>query len=191
MLSPDAALLMANGFCTVRLAQGSQLIAPECSQDSLAAALANFPHPSIKGETHEIICTVLSKQATLPTAQKLAPDERGEAAGGWARKAALRCKAQSWNSKKKVHIHIYMCRCVKLTFLREGSTTACWEGRGTEHSLTRCLPDTTSALGYVPRPPRQRHPRRGQMAAPQRSIRTMTRVFLLDKALVLPASSRH
>lgn len=108
MLSPDAALLMANGFCTVRLAQGSQLIAPECSQDSLAAALANFPHPSIKGETHEIICTVLSKQATLPTAQKLAPDERGEAAGGWARKAVLRCKAQSRNSKKSTYTHLYV-----------------------------------------------------------------------------------
>lgn len=84
-----------------------------------------------------------------------------------------------------------MCRYMKLTILREHSTTVCWEGRGTEHSLTRCLPDRASALGYVPRLPWQRHPRRGQMVAPQQSIRTMTRVFLLDKALVLPAYSRH
>lgn len=104
MLSPEAALLVANGFCTARLAQGSQLIPPECSQDSLAATLPNFPHPSIKRETHEIICTVLSKQVTLLTAQKLALDEREEAAGGWARKAALRCKAQHWNSKRKSYI---------------------------------------------------------------------------------------
>lgn len=109
MLSPEAALLVANGFCTLRLAQGSQLIPPECSQDSLAATLPDFPHPSIKGETHEIICMVLSKQATLPTAQKLAPDERGEAVGGWARKKALRCKAQSWNSKKNIYISTSVC----------------------------------------------------------------------------------
>lgn len=86
---------MANGFCTMTPVQGSQLIAPECSQDSLAASLPNFPHLSINGETHEIICIVLSKQSTFPTAQKLAPDERGEAVGGWARKAPLRCKAES------------------------------------------------------------------------------------------------
>lgn len=76
MPSPEAALLVANGFCTVRLAQGFQLIVPECSKDSLPATLPNFPRPSIKGETHEIICTALSKQAPLPTAQKLAPDEK-------------------------------------------------------------------------------------------------------------------
>lgn len=84
-----------------------------------------------------------------------------------------------------------MCRYVKLTFLRECSTTVCWEGRGTEHTLTRCLPDRASALGYAPRLPWQRHPWRGQMAAPQCSIRTMTCVFLLDKAPLLPAYSRH
>lgn len=67
----------------------------------------------------------------------------------------------------------------------------CWEGRGIEHSLTRCLSDRASVLGYVPRLPWQRHPRRGQMAAPQSTIRTMTSVFLLDKALMLPAYSSH
>lgn len=76
MLSPEAALLAANGFCTVGLAQGSHLTAPGRLQDSFAATLPNFPHPSTKGKTHAIICTVLSKQLTLPTAHKLAPGER-------------------------------------------------------------------------------------------------------------------
>lgn len=67
----------------------------------------------------------------------------------------------------------------------------CREGRGVEHCLTRCLSDRASVLGYVPRLPWQQHPRRGQMVAPQSSIRTMTSVFLLDKALMLPAYSSH
>lgn len=79
MLHPEAALLVANGFCTVRLAQGSQLTAPGCSQDSFAAALPDFPHPSTKGETHAIICAALPKQLILPTAHELAPGETGEA----------------------------------------------------------------------------------------------------------------
>ena len=113
MLSPEAALLVANGFCTVRLAQGSQLTTPGHSQDSFAAALPNFLHPSTKGETHAIICTVLSKQLTLPTAHKLALGERGEAhsaeaAGGQAREEASSHKAQSWRSLKNIYTHTHL-----------------------------------------------------------------------------------
>lgn len=61
MLSPEAALLVANGFCTLRLAQGSQF-----SQPLFAAALPIFPHPSSKGETHEIICTVSPNNKPFP-----------------------------------------------------------------------------------------------------------------------------
>lgn len=54
MLSPEAVLLVANGFFTVKLARGSRRTAPGCSKDSFAAALPNFPHPFTKGESHVV-----------------------------------------------------------------------------------------------------------------------------------------
>lgn len=73
MLSPEAALLVANGFCTLAPAQGAQF-----SQALFAAALPNFPRPSSKGETHEMIGTALPKHQTPPTAPSLALGERGD-----------------------------------------------------------------------------------------------------------------
>jgi len=121
MPSPEGALLTANGFCTVRLAQGSQLTTPGHSQDSFAAALPSFPHPSTKGGTHAITRTVLSKQPTLPRAHELALRETGEAhsaeaAAGRAREEASSCKAQDWSSLKNIYTYIYTCRYMKLTF---------------------------------------------------------------------------
>lgn len=74
---------------------------------------------------------------------------------------------------------------MKLTFFGGGGGKGVphYAEKGAEQSPTRNVTDT---VGYVPTPPWQ-HPRRGQMATPRSNVRTMTSVFLLDEALVLPA----
>lgn len=77
-----------------------------------------------------------------------------------------------------------MCRYMKLAFFGGGKGAPQYAEKGAEQSPTRNVTDT---IGYVPTPPWQQYPRRGQMATPRSNVRTMTSVFLLDEALMLPA----
>lgn len=123
MLSPEAVLLMANGFFTVKLARGSRRTAPGRSKDSFAAVLPNFPHPFTKGESHVVTlaqsptnsfsCGIL--QASLLPAQPLQMPQGKQQAAAAPALPALRAHqqdrwwarggtriAQEWDPKEPV-----------------------------------------------------------------------------------------